>query len=468
MLKFFPALVLLALAASPARAEWPAESVAMGARDHPKLLQRFGGEVQNPPLSAYVSAVGARVVAASDRADETWRFTVLDSPAVNAFALPGGYIYVTRGLLALANSESQLAAVLAHEVTHVLEYHVEARQAAQSDALVEGALSALVTGLFGGGEDRLGSAVRSGVETTLGQIGSYSQEQEFAADAGGITLLQAAGYRPAAQAEFLAAMAANTALAGQRARGLPEFADHPAPEERQLRALALAGSADGERGVEPYLAAIEGMKFGQNQRGGIIRGQVFLHPQLGFQFEAAAGLRIQNAARQINILGPGRATLVMTGGTGTSDLLGSLQAWAAQVPRAERQGRDLSNMQRLEINGMEAATGTVNLRQRGRRTTLRLTVIRFNGGLIRFAGTTPRGDEAAAGLQWQTVQSFGPLVADPATLAQHYLAIHYVAAGEPVEALVPEGMSAAEFRVLNQLGPQQELQVGRAVKTVSF
>lgn len=479
MTRFFCVFALMIAGVGPALAEWPAESVAIGERDHPKVLARFGGEVQNPALSAYVAEIGARVVAGSDRAGEDWHFTVLDSHEVNAFALPGGYIYVTRGLLTLANNESELAAVLAHEITHVIEEHVEARLEAQSDALVDGAVSALVTGIFGGGENRVGDAVRSGVETAFGQMGAYSKEQEFAADAGGITLLRAAGYRPAAQADFLAAMAANAALkAAMDGReydetAAPMFANHPAPAERQLQALALAGNAGGQQGVEDFLAAINGMVFGQNQRAGFVRGQSFIHPKLGFFFEAAEGLRIQNGARQINILGPNRSTLVMSGGQGQADLQAALQAWAAQIPRRDRQGRGLNNVQRLDINGMEAITGTVNLRKRGQRSTLRMTIIRFNDGVIRFAGKARRGDESTADLLWQTVQSFEPLSEEGAAeYAQTYIEVRAVAAGETVAGLTQQimvrGFSEAQFRVLNGLAPDENISVGQLIKLVSF
>ncbi len=479
MTRFFSIMALMIAAAGPALAEWPTESVAIGERDHPKIMVRFGGEVQNPALAAYVANVGARVVAGSDHAGEDWHFTVLDSHEVNAFALPGGYVYVTRGLLTLANNESELAAVLAHEVSHVVEEHVEARLEAQSDALVDGAVSALVTGIFGGGENRMENAVRSGVETAMGQIGAYSKEQEFAADAGGIALLQAAGYRPAAQADFLASMAANAALkAAMEGRAYDEttapiFANHPAPAERQLRALALAGDANGELGEAAYLAAINGMVFGQNQRAGFVKGQSFIHPTLGFFFQAAEGLRIQNGTRQINILGPNRSTLVMSGGQGAQDLGAVLQAWAGQIPRRDRQGRDINNVRGLEINGMEAITGTVNLRKRGQRSTLRMTVIRFNDGVIRFAGKVRRGDEATADLLWQTVQSFSQLTEEGAAeYAQTYIELREVAAGETVADLTSQimvrGFTEAQFRVLNGLATDEEPLAGQLVKMVSF
>jgi len=451
MTRILTVMALFLFGVNPALAQWPAESAALGARDHPKVLQRFGGEVQNPALSDYVARIGAQVVAVSSRASEDWHFTVLDSPEVNAFALPGGYVYVTRGLLALANNESELAAVLAHEITHVIEAHVEARLEAQGDAL----------------------------ETAFGQIGAYSKAQEFAADAGGIALLRAAGYRPAAQADFLVSMAANAALkaaqAGREydAASTPIFANHPAPAERQLRALELAGDAGGRQGVQDYLSAINGMIYGENQRGGFMLGRRFMHRELGFSFEVPEGLRLQNAARQINIFGPNRSTLIMSGAPDTQDLRVALQVWAAQIPRRERQNRDIGNIQLLEIAGMAAATGTLSLRKRGQRSTLTMTVIRLNDGLIRFAGTVRRGDETSADLQWQTVQSFRWLSEEGA--AEHpptYIYMHRVAAGETVEDLTKlvmvRGFWLDEFRRLNGLGPDEEVTVGQLVKIISF
>ena len=469
--------VVLGLAAAPAWADWPVASVSLGAQEHPKVMQKYGGEIRNAALSAYVSEIGGKIVAVSDRPDEDWRFVVLDTPEVNAFALPGGYIYVTRGLLALANNESELAAVLAHEVTHVIEAHVEARQEAQKDALVNGAVSALITGILGGGEDRLGNAVRSGVESAIGEIGSYSREQELAADAGGIALLRRAGYRPAAQADFLASMAANAALQAEIAgrsydeTTAPFFADHPAPAERQLQALALAGDENGTVDAEAYLARIDGMIYGQSARGGFVQGQVFTHPALGFTFEAAAGLRIENGARQINILGPNRSTLIMSGAADADDLVDALRAWAGQLPRQDLASRRIGNLRRLTINGMEAVTGTLQLRKRGQRSALSMTVIRFGGGLIRFAGTVRRGDTQSTALHWQTVESFRPLVpSDAAGLGETHIHVETTGWFDDVDSMAAqmavESYAEARFRVLNGLSPTDDLSRGTQVKLV--
>ena len=102
-------------------ASWPADQARVGAENHPKVLKQFGGEISNVLLSDYVNAIGRRLVETTDYAHEEWTFTVMDSPVVNAFAVPGGYVYVTRGLLSLANSEAEIAGVIGHEIAHITD-----------------------------------------------------------------------------------------------------------------------------------------------------------------------------------------------------------------------------------------------------------------------------------------------------------------------------------------------------------
>ena len=163
----------------------------------------------------------------------------------------------------------------------------------------------------------------------------------------------------------------------------------------------------------------------------------------------------------------------MSGGRDGGDLMTGLQAWAAQIPRRDRQNRNIANVQLLDINGLEAASGTLSLRKRGQRFDLQMTVIRFGDGLIRFAGTVRRGDDETAALQWETVQSFAQLSEEGAAeYAQSYVLAYRVAEGETVADLIARaavsGFSAAEFRVLNGLGPDDEPPAGMLVKLVSY
>lgn len=470
------AIAVLAAGSAPAYAEWPSESIEIGARDHAQVLQQHGGETPDAALSEYLRQIGGKIVAVSDRPDEDWTFTLLDSPQVNAFALPGGYVYVTRGLMTLAHNEAQLAAVLSHEITHVIEAHVESRQEANKDALIDGAVGALLGGLFGG--NTLEESIREGVETAVGSMGSYSRAQEYDADEGGIALLLAAGYDPNAQADFLALMAANSALSAVIAQrefdpeNVPFFANHPAPQERLDKARQLAGQGSGERGAEPYLTMIDGMQYGETMRQGFMRGRNFIHPALGFTFELANGLRVQNTATQVNISGPRRSTLILSGDRLQDGALDDyIRGWARQIPARDRIGRSISDLHEHRINGLPAATGTIRLRRQARRGKLQMTVIRFNDRLYRFAGFSADRDDRTRALLNQVVESFRPLSdAEIGQFQGAIIRIHQVQTGDTVDSLAAlfssQEYAVERFRLLNGMSDSDRLNVGGLVKLI--
>ncbi|HTK84567.1 MAG TPA: M48 family metalloprotease, partial [Patescibacteria group bacterium] len=175
----------------------PAQEEREGAREHQKIMLQFGG-AQNEKLEAYVAAVGRRVTANTERPEVKYKFFVLDTPAVNAFALPGGYIYVTRGLLAQANGEGELAAVLAHETGHITARHAAA---AYSRGMVAAMGTAIVAAGAGGAAMAQAADMGSDIFTQ-----AYSRSQENEADRLGIRYLSRAGYDPAAMANFLGAL----------------------------------------------------------------------------------------------------------------------------------------------------------------------------------------------------------------------------------------------------------------------
>lgn len=476
--------IILALASSvvfgsvstPVLADWPETSQALGARDHPKIMARFGGAISDETLAAYVNDIGQNIAQHSSKPDELWRFIVLDSPEVNAFALPAGYVYVTRGLLALANNEAELAAVLAHEITHVIDEHVEQREAANKDAIIDGAIGALVQGIFGG--DGMNNAIRDNIESAFGEIGAYSREQEFAADRGSVILLALAGYAPQAQADFLASMSANSALRavmagrGYDAEKVPFFANHPAPEERVSVARDLADGLQGNTNTAVYLDHIDGLIYGDSVEQGFVRGQVFSHPVLGFTFTAQDGQNIRNSARKIDITGPRGSTLIMTGAADEGGSLSRyLGQWAENIPRRERIGRRMTQVRSLSINGMEAATGSITIRRNARRGDLQLTVIRFNGQLIRFAGFSRNRDTLAKADLMDTVLTFSTLNPEQIrSLNSAQIDIHKVKRRDTAERLgasFPQPDFGAElFLVLNGMDTEDTLERGAYVKII--
>ncbi|MGD9510734.1 MAG: M48 family metalloprotease, partial [Geminicoccaceae bacterium] len=322
----------------------PADEKKLGRQEHPKALQEFGGQYDNARLQAYVDKVGNRIKGASELSGESFTFTVLDTDVVNAFALPGGYIYVTRGLIALTNNEAELAGVLGHEVGHVTARHTAQRyDRAQIGQVgtVAAQLGGMLLGAYLGGSQgaELGGQ-------TFGQLAStgaalyvqgYSREQEFEADQLGIRYLGRAGYDPAAMGSFLATLGADDAYrqktqgggTGEASLVGDWFRSHPRTPDRVARAVeATSSEMPGARETDrpELLAAIDGILYGEDPAQGVIEGTSFRHPGLEIAFEAPPGFRLQNSPDAVaGTDGAGRLMLFdMAGGAG-GDLRGYLQ-----------------------------------------------------------------------------------------------------------------------------------------------
>jgi len=242
-----------------------AEEAQIGAREHAKMIKAFGGVYDDTELGAYVAGIGLRVIQASRKPDAPYRLTILDSPVLNAFALPGGYIYVTRGLLALVNSEAELAAVLGHEVAHVTARHGAHRH-------TQGIGAGIVAGV-------LAAVLNNEVANQLAELGwrawlsKYNRTQEYEADKLGVETLYRAGYDAHGAAGFLASMGAygdlRAQLAGNQGQVPGWLASHPNTDDRVDRAAALADQLQPAQkenlsaaiGRAPYLAAIDGLRY---------------------------------------------------------------------------------------------------------------------------------------------------------------------------------------------------------------
>ena len=268
------------------------DEAALGAQEHPKILAQFGGAVKDARLQGYIDQLGRKLASTTALAREPWTFTVLDSDVVNAFALPGGYVYVTRGLLALAKDEAEVAGVLSHEIGHVTAHHSAQRQSRQA---IAGILAAGIGLVFG--NDTLARLAGLGGTAV---VASYSREQELEADQLGVETLRRTGYDPFAMATFLETLRRDSQYDGLRAGnkgegGFDFLASHPATEERVRRAADLARKMPqgGARPRAPYLAAVDGMIYGDSPENGYVRGRTFAHPQLGIAFTVPQGYTLQ-------------------------------------------------------------------------------------------------------------------------------------------------------------------------------
>ena len=455
----------------------------IGDENHPKIVQKYGGIYQNAKLSAYVNELGRKLAAVSEQPNEKWTFTVLDSPTVNAFALPGGYVYITRGLAALANSEAELAGVIGHEIGHVTAGHSSLRQERGTiagglllGAQILGAIAGIDANLLRAGA-QIGQVVAGGV------LANYSRTDELDADHLGIRYIGKAGYDPYAQADFLESMAASSGLDAKLKGGSYNpnatdfFASHPAtgPRTRQAIEAAKASGAKipvgASRNRERFLKIIEGVTFGDSEEQGFVRGNTFSHPQLRFAFSAPSGFRITNSAKAVTATGPNNARFIMDGGKNPSGSLTNYisRTWVPGIGKTYRVGR-VSGLQPRRINGLEAASGVVPVQIDGKNFQALLVAIRLDGALYRLTGLVPQGSPLLPTMS-QAAETFRKLTtAEANRLRSSRIDVVTVGRRDTVASLakrmnVPE-LKEDRFRVLNGLKPGEQVKRGQKVKII--
>ena len=300
--------------------------VAEGAKGHQEVLKEYGA-YNNAAVQSYVNALGQKLAAQSHRAHLQWHFTVLDSPEINAFALPGGYVYVTRGIMAYMESEADLAGVVGHEIGHVTARHGAQRATRQQSAglgvFAASILGAVLESQGVSGAEQLAGQVSQNV--AAGYIASYGRDQELQADSLGAEYLARTHYDPRNMVDVITVLknqerfAADQAMAEGRpapARG-DWLASHPSNDQRLDTITQLASQYKDKAGYEDdgrarYLKLVQGMHFGESADQGLVRGQNFYHAGLGFALTAPSGWTIQNSADQLGVFNAARdAALVL-------------------------------------------------------------------------------------------------------------------------------------------------------------
>lgn len=359
------AATIIAPAASQAQVRYlNPRDVAEAQKQHPEILQEFGG-AETGPRGAYVEAVGRRVAAYSGVANSTqaYHFTALNSAVENAFAVPGGYVYVTRQLMALMDDEAELAFVLGHETGHIAAGHAQARRTAASRNSISGILGAILGSFVGGA---FGNMIAQ-MSQQAAQMWTlrFSRGQEYDADNLGIRYITAAGYDPRAAPDMLAALTRATAIEarvqGRDSRTLPEWAStHPLSENRMQQARSMAQrtgrAGTGLRNRDQYLAHIEGIYVDDDPAQGVIEGRLFTHPDLRLQFAVPTGYLMQNGSDAVTIAGSaGKAQF--RGGRYSGSLENMIYQAFQQVTGGRTQ-LAVPPPQRTVVNGMPAAFTT--------------------------------------------------------------------------------------------------------------
>ena len=283
----------------------PAQEAAMGREGYSAAVAEYGA-YDDAVLTAYVDSVGRKVAAASEQPDIPWRFTVLDDPVVNAFAMPGGYIYVTRGLLAHMQSEAQLAGVLGHEIGHVTARHTAKQITQQQLAGLGLGIAAAVSPAF----RRYGSTA----EQALGLLMlKYSRDDESQADELGVRYATGSGYYPREIPTTYRTLQRISERAGQ---SLPVYlSTHPDPGDRAERTSALAARAAAGRAnmnvrQRVYLERMRNLVYGENPRYGWFEGTRFYHPVLGLEMSFPPGWRMSHTHTALTGVSPGEQGLI--------------------------------------------------------------------------------------------------------------------------------------------------------------
>lgn len=368
------------------------EEQRVGAEEHPKMLEAFGGTYDDRALQAYVSAIGKKLVAQSETPDAHFQFIVLNDDTVNAFALPGGYVYVSHGLIALCEDEAELAGVIGHEIGHVTARH-SAQRYSSAVATNLGLAAVGIIGSVFGAPSGIGDLVSFGAQAALQ---SYSRTQELEADRLGARYMSRAGYAPAALTDFFSKLDIQNGIEADAA-GRPKdshniMATHPRTADRieQARQLAATQSPkDAVRHRALFLTQVDGVLFGKDPKEGFMQDDAFIHPDLGFRFEFPPGFDVKNGKTSVVGTGENGTTIIFdmespkvaTGMPNLIDYVG--RHWAP------KQGIRPDNLERLTINGLDAATGTARVDTNKGVRDIRLLAIRGGReGLFRFAFLT--------------------------------------------------------------------------------
>jgi predicted Zn-dependent protease len=443
---------------------------AKAAQQHPQILAQFGGAIEGP-LGAYVTNIGNKTAVAAGQAGMC-KFTVVNSDVVNAFAVPGCYIYVTRGLLTIMNSEDELAAVLGHEIGHIMGKHAYRRQRASTLST----LGALALGVATKSQEVMQQAAQLAQVYTL----SYSRAQENESDGYGVRYLGTNGYNMFAASDIMGALGAQEALDAKvnnrEGRVIPNWArSHPVSSERVTLTSAAARAAGATptspaETVTPFFNAINGMRVGDDPEQGFINGRVFSHPGIKITFEAPSGFTMSNSPQAVQFTGPNSTKGQFVGG---GALTGGLDAYATAALRAVlgQTPAQLGTPQSSTVNGLPAVSLLARA-QTSQTTTVDVAVMAYNvnGRAYHFVLVGPAGQLNPTFPMTQSMR----ILADSEIAALRPRQIEIVTArnGDTIASLSARmaypDFQADRFKMINGIAADRALVSGEKLKIVTY
>jgi predicted Zn-dependent protease len=435
----------------------------LGAEEAKKVEQEMG-LLDEPALTTYVDTLGQRLAKESPRQDVPYQFHVVDMIEPNAFALPGGYVYVTRGLLALVNTEDELAGVVGHEIGHVAARHTVQRVSRQGPfALITNLVSG-VTGFFVPLVGDIVGGVGNFAQSLV--FSPYSRGQESEADKVGQEIAAKAGWDPVGLSDFLTTLGREEALLADGPRRPSFFDSHPATPDRvkhttkHAKDLRQASREPISPSRDAFLAKLDGLVVGQRAANGIVQGQTYRHPDLNFFVQFPATWNVDNTPVQLASAPKegGKAVVLRAVAEGNDPLDG-----ARALEKASKSS--LPKTQTTTVNGLPAARTQVG----DSRLKVDLTWIAYGGMIYQIAGIAEtRAYESVRPVFQTVVESFRPLAPDERKgIREKRLRLVKAQAGETVEALTARSGSAwkaSQVIVANGLKGPEALQEGQLIK----
>lgn len=351
-------------------------------------VERNIGLLRSPAFEQYVNAVGQRLARYSPRQDVTYRFFIANMEEPNAFALPGGYVYVSRGLLTITNSEAELANVIGHEIGHVAARHSAQRETRALGVGVLSVLGSIAAGALGGAEAAK-SVSQFGQVAGAGLIASYSRDQERQSDEIGQKLAAQAGWDPAAMTRFLSTLERQSELSEAGPRRPSFFDSHPITTERvrttaaRAKTLHVVPSPPITRSRADFFARLDNLLIGPDPAEGVFRDNLFLHPTLGFAMAFPRGWKTQNQKVAVKAASPKRDAMVVLEGQGRAG-----DPHVAAQRFAQQNGLQLQDGHSLRIGDLPAYGAVAEAQTQQGTLGVHLTWVAHPSGMFRITGAT--------------------------------------------------------------------------------
>jgi len=449
-----------------------AEELAIG-QQQDQEIRREMGVYDDPALQRYVNDIGQALARNSHRPNLPWSFTIVDSNAINAFALPGGYVYLTRGILAYLDDESELAGVLGHEIGHVTARHAAQAYTRQAEA----SLGLMILSIF---------VPSTQPFTDLGATGlgvlflRHGREAELEADRLGVEYGSGAGYDPTGVPRFLATLARVSALSE---RGMPNWlSTHPDPGLRVTRAEPVAGkfvSTEAKKvNHDQYLERINGLVFGDNPKDGIVRGNEFLHPLLRIGVKFPEGWELTNTPEAVMAQEPGTQHFMVL--QQVEQPLG--QGYRQQAARAiadvaieamRKAGYSSVDGTMQKINGSDAYVGLYRGNAKGAgKVMMRAAHIAVGRELYVVAGFAPEAEFGVVDREIQpSVQTFRQLsMQEASNVRPNRIDFYVVRQGDSWQSIAARQskgfVNAATLAIMNDREVSAQPQPGNRIKIV--